>query len=64
MRDQTSSTPEDGPTIMARINAAADLLLTPCPHCRVEKSVIAIDGILPRAVSIQHEPHCPDWAGA
>jgi hypothetical protein len=61
MRDQTRSTPEDGPTIMARINAAAELLLTPCEHCKVTKSVIAIDGELPRAISVQHERSCPDY---
>jgi hypothetical protein len=61
MSDQTRSTSDDGPTIMARINAAAELLLTPCPHCRVGKSVIAINGELPRAISVQHEPHCPEF---
>jgi hypothetical protein len=60
MSDQ-NRTENDAPTIMARINAAAELLLTPCPTCKVEKSVIAIDGELPRAISVQHERSCPEY---
>lgn len=61
MSDHTFPAGETPATVMARIEASATLLLTSCPHCADTRSVIGITGELPRAVSVRHQPHCPDW---
>lgn len=51
----------DPMTDLARTDAAAGLVMDPCPHCRARLEMLAMRGYLPTAVGITHEEGCPDW---
>jgi hypothetical protein len=46
---------------LARIDAAADLAMTLCPHCKARREVLAMVGELPRAIGVTHEVGCPEF---
>lgn len=48
-------------TTMARVSAAADLAMQECPYCNMHRELLAMDGALPRAVGLTHEPGCPNY---
>lgn len=52
---------EDPMTTLRRLDAAADLVMRPCPHCHARVEVLAWRGDVPRAVGVTHERGCPDF---
>lgn len=54
--------PAEPPTWhLDRLEAAADLVLTTCPHCTLRVEVVGRDKDgLARAIEEHHEPDCPN----
>jgi hypothetical protein len=46
---------------LARVDAAAALVMDRCPHCSASYELLAMRDGLPAVMGVTHEEGCPEW---